>query len=181
MTFEELKDLFKSYLHENNDDYCNRCAYCETTRCRRGAWFVNADGNIISDQSKFATNECIKGLYERYKANKAIEIEKSAMPDKEKQLKEMSLIIDENFNGSSEGVGDCPEWKGCKDCGGDVFVQCQSCKTAHALIEAGFGDIKQVAKEIFQILYELCKVRKQIEWDDIWFLVKRYGVEVDDE
>lgn len=103
------------------------------------------------------------------------------MIDKEKSLKEMSLIIDENFNGDSEGVGDCPEWKGCKDCGGDVFVQCQSCKTAHALVEAGFGNTKQSAKEIFQILYELCKVRKQIEWDDIWFLVKRYGVEVDDE
>lgn len=40
---------------------------------------------------------------------------------------------------------------------------------------------KGTAKDILQPLYNLCKVRKEIQWDDIWFLVKRYGVEVDDE
>lgn len=35
---------------------------------------------------------------------------------------------------------------------------------------------KNIAKDILQSLYELCKVRGQIQWDDIWFLVIRYGV-----
>ncbi len=40
---------------------------------------------------------------------------------------------------------------------------------------------KDTAKEILQIIYELCKVRKEIQWDDVWYLVKRYGVEMDYE
>lgn len=37
------------------------------------------------------------------------------------------------------------------------------------------------AKEILQIVYDLCKVRKEIQWDDVYFLLKRYGVEVGDD
>lgn len=39
---------------------------------------------------------------------------------------------------------------------------------------------KETAKDILQPLYELCREHGQIQWDDIWFLVKRYGVEIED-
>lgn len=40
---------------------------------------------------------------------------------------------------------------------------------------------KDTAKDILTALYVLCKERDEIQWDDIYFLVLRYKVEVDDE
>lgn len=38
---------------------------------------------------------------------------------------------------------------------------------------------KETAKEILQQIYNLCKVRGSIQFDDIYYLVNRYGVEVE--
>lgn len=39
---------------------------------------------------------------------------------------------------------------------------------------------KKTAKDILQCIYDLCKIRKEIEWDDVYFLLKRYSIEVDE-
>lgn len=69
MTIEELKELFKSFMRESADDYCIKCAYCDSDKCRYGAWSYNEEGNAEWNDAAFATDTCIDGLYERYKAN----------------------------------------------------------------------------------------------------------------
>ena len=48
------------------------------------------------------------------------------------------------------------------------------------LYNAGYRKESETAKEILQPIYELCKVRNNIQWDDVYFLVHRYGVEIEE-
>ena len=54
---------------------------------------------------------------------------------------------------------------------------------AEPLYNAGYKQEKEVrketAKEILQQIYNLCKVRDSIQFDDIYYLVNRYGVEIE--
>lgn len=49
----------------------------------------------------------------------------------------------------------------------------------HYIQQKIIGAKKETAKDILSILYELCVERKEITWDDIYFLTKIYGVEVE--
>lgn len=59
----DLKELFKQFLRESSDDYCSKCVHCEPTRCSKGAWHLDENGNIENDKSKYASDYCIEGLY----------------------------------------------------------------------------------------------------------------------
>ena len=50
---------------------------------------------------------------------------------------------------------------------------------AEAFYNAGYRQEKEVAKEILQPIYELCKVCKEITFDDLNFLVMKYGLELE--
>lgn len=70
MSCDELKKLFLHFMKDSSDDYCIKCAYCETTKCARGVWSVNDEGDFESEYpERYATEPCIEGIYEQYKAN----------------------------------------------------------------------------------------------------------------
>ena len=55
-----------------------------------------------------------------------------------------------------------------------------SCETCTYFVHAKEYGNKETAKEILQQIYNLCKVRNSIQFDDIYYLVNRYGVEVEE-
>lgn len=92
--------------------------------------------------------------------------------DKEREIEEMAIVLSTE-DGSTD---DCPDCEHITMC----FRQCDAEKLYNEGYRKADDVRKETAKEILQDLYELCKERQEISWDDIYYFVLKYGVDVEE-